>query len=127
MLSFLGKAADLGKSGLKAGVAAYVDIVKDHVVPKTLLDNTEENLISEESATDFAGHTLVINTLAISDDGETLFSAGKDKQIRMWHTRTGQSAGIVGQQEFEVKIYLNAMKQMGHHCFWAGQRDYFGP
>ena len=127
MFALAGKAVDLIKSGAKAAGGAYFDIAKDHFVPKTLLDNIEENLISEESATDFAGHTLVINTLAISDDGETLFSAGKDKQIRMWHTRTGQSAGIVGQQEFEVKIYLNAMKQMGHHCFWAGQRDYFEP
>lgn len=127
MFSLAGKALDLVKSGAKAAAGAYVDIVTDHLVPKVLLDNTEENLISEESATDFAGHTLVINTLAISDDGETLFSAGKDKQIRMWHTRTGQSAGIVGQQEFEVNMYLNVMKQMGHHCFWAGQRDYFGP
>jgi hypothetical protein len=127
MFSLAGKAVDFVKSGAKAAAGAYVDIVTDHLVPKVLLDNTEENLISAESATDFAGHTLVINTLAISDDGETLFSAGKDKQIRMWHTRTGQSAGIVGQQEFEVNMYLNVMKQMGHHCFWAGQRDYFGP
>jgi WD40 repeat protein len=127
MFALAGKGFDVIKSWAKAAAGAYFDIAKDHLVPKTLLDNTEENLISDESATDFAGHTLVINTLAISDDGETLFSAGKDKQIRMWHTRTGQSAGIVGQQEFEVKIYLNAMKQMGHHCFWAGQRDYFGP
>ena len=100
MAGLFGKATDFYKSGLKATVSAALDIARDKVLPKQ--DISEENLISTEDATDFAGHTGMVNSLAISDDGETLFSAGKDRKIRMWHTRTGKSAGIVGDQESEV-------------------------
>ncbi len=101
MSGFFGKAVDFYKSGVKATISAGLDIASDHLLPKQEI--SEENLISEESGTDFAGHTGAVNSLAISDDGETLFSAGKDQKIRMWHTRTGKSAGIVGDQKSEVK------------------------
>ena len=105
MSSFFGKAVDFYKSGVKATVSAGLDIARDHLLPKQ--DISEENLISEEGGTDFSGHTGVVNSLAISSDGETLFSAGKDQKIRMWHTRTGKSAGIVGDQKSEVKALFN--------------------
>jgi WD40 repeat protein len=101
MSGFLGKTFDFGKSVIKAGVGAGLDIGQALFLPKQEIH--EENLISSEGATDFAGHSAVINCLAISDDGQTLFSAGKDQNIRMWHTHTGNSAGIVGDQGSEVK------------------------
>jgi WD40 repeat protein len=97
-----GMAWDFYKSGFKATLGAGLDIARDHFVPDAMQKDEEENLISHEAATDFAGHSKAVNSLAISEDGETLFSAGKDHQIRMWHTRTGNSAGIVGDQKSEV-------------------------
>jgi WD40 repeat protein len=102
MAGLFGKAVDFYKSGVKATVSAGLDIARDHILPKQEIN--EENLMSKEEATDFSGHTAVINSLAVSKDGETLFSAGKDQKIRMWHTRTGKSAGIVGDQESEVLL-----------------------
>ena len=104
MSGLFGKAVDFYKSGVKATVSAGLDIAREHVLPKQEIN--EENLMSKEEATDFAGHSAVINSLAVSEDGETLFSAGKDQKIRMWHTRTGKSAGVVGDQESEVNSFI---------------------
>jgi hypothetical protein len=132
MSSFLGKAVDFYKSGVKATMSAGLDIARDHLLPKQ--DISEENIISEEGGTDFSGHTGVVNSLAISADGETLFSAGKDQKIRMWHTRTGKSAGIVGDQKSEVKIRINPTGNLvfkkwllrATYSSSAGQRDHSG-
>jgi WD40 repeat protein len=100
--ALFGKVVDVYKSGVKATIGAGLDIARDHLVSKKNSGINDENLISREGATDFAGHSAVVNSLAVSNDGETLFSAGKDQQIRMWHARTGRSAGIVGDQGSEV-------------------------
>ena len=102
MSGLFGKAADFYKSGLKASISAGLDIAREHLLDKQEIK--EENLISKLEANDFAGHSAVINCLAISDDGETLFSGGKDQKIVMWHTRTGKCAGIVGDEESEVNF-----------------------
>ena len=102
MSGLFGKAVDFYKSGVKATIGAGLDIARDHLVSNAEQGINDETLISKAGATDFAGHVAVVNSLAISQDGETLFSAGKDQQIRMWHTRTGKSAGIVGDQNSEV-------------------------
>jgi WD40 repeat protein len=102
--AYFAKVADVYKSGVKATIGAGLDIARDHLLSKKNSAIKDENLISREGATDFSGHSAVINSLAVSKDGETLFSAGKDQKIRMWHTRSGESAGIVGDQDSEVAL-----------------------
>ncbi len=108
MSKLFGKAVDFYKSGVKAAtVGASLDIARDHIAKQGINDET---LISKaDEKTDFAGHAARVNSLAISQDGETLFSAGKDQQIRMWHTRTGKFAGIVGDPNSEVRGGLGSV------------------
>ncbi len=114
MSRLFGKAVDAYKSGVKATIDAGLVIARDHLVSTTRADGAK-TLISKEGATDFAGHAARVNSLAISQDGETLFSAGQDEEIRMWHTRTGKIAGIVGVTNSEVRGGRDSFKSRTHY------------
>lgn len=67
-------------------------------------------------------HSDKINALAISENGQTVFSAGNDETINIWSAKTGQNLGKLGQQNDQILD----LEISGNELISAGrERDIF--
>lgn len=54
------------------------------------------------------GHTNAIRALALSRDGQTLFSGSRDNTIRVWRTRDGMQMRVIeGHSSYVQALALN--------------------